>query len=172
MNSCFPWQKRSGRGHSRPGSGIALVLFCLATSTTAAEQLELIEAVNDRDAAEIRQLQDAARRVLPKQGRDAGRQRIFRLRWDLFENDVTRLTSHKVRVSFFEDETCTPKKNRLIHRVTGFWNWSVVCREPDASFYLAIDIVNRSFSGVVKRGGVRSKIRSLDREHGVVYTVE
>lgn len=138
----------------------------------AGERVELIEAVSDASASELRQLQEAALIVLPGQGREVSRQRIFRFRWDLFENDVTRLSGGKVSVSFFADETCKPKKNRLVHRMSGFWNWSVVCREGDASFYLAIDIVNKRFSGVIRRGGVRSKIRSLDRRHGIVYTVK
>lgn len=138
----------------------------------AAGPVDLIETIRDVSPTGLRQLQDAARLVLAGQEREVSRQRIFRFRWDLFENDVTRLSSGNIRIRFFENEACAPRKTRLVHRMGGFWNWSVACREGEGSFYLAIDIVNKRFSGVVRWGEVRSKIRSLDREHGIVYTVK
>jgi len=131
--------------------------------------MELLQAVHDDETTVMH---EAALTAQIEGGIYTRQSYIFEFAWELIDDDIKKLNTESLRLTFFDDEICTVQSSKLKHEKSGNWTWSVNCVEPGSSLELIIAPDRSEFAGGVTLSGGNARVRSFGGNYGVAYRVD
>jgi len=131
--------------------------------------IDLLRTVSDETTTEMH---DAALTAQIEGGIYTRQSYMFEFGWGLIGDDIKKLKSESLRLTFFDNEICTVQSSKLKQENSGNWIWTVNCVEPDSSIELIIAPDKSEFAGGISLSGGNARVRSFNGNYGVAYRVD